>query len=165
MKPSRLLGALSVAVFAFVAGCASSPFDPVASRFRHRIPFEIGQTEFDGTNHIDIVELWGTRPKIEVGGDYLVVCRYRLESGDHGRVRFYETTSNWVLGGADTDLLSSRVERGTGEITLVHSMAGPGWFHVELSAEGDRHGVTVANVYFGHGDNLLRDRAATPPAR
>jgi hypothetical protein len=141
-----------------VVGCVSSPFAPVESRFRYRIPFEVGRTEFVGDDRLEVREVWGTRPRIEIGGDYLVLGRYHLDSAQRGRVVLYETTSNWTLDGADTDLLSWSAVRGDGEFALVHSMPGPGELHVSLLTHEDA--TRVANVYFGEATSPSRPPAA-----
>jgi len=48
-------------------------------------------------------------------------------------------------------------EKPEGEFTLIHSMLGPGYFHVVL-AHPDKYSRTFANVYFGTGDNVLRKK-------
>ena len=141
--------------------CASGPFDGVASRFKYRVPFEIGQKQAEGGDQIEITELWGTRPQIEVGGDYLVVGTYSLESLDEASVCFYLTALNWDNTGPDTDLLRTTVGKGSGTFALVHSMQGPGFFHVSMSGTRAGEDVRVSNVYFGRGDNLLRESTAS----
>jgi hypothetical protein len=47
--------------------------------------------------------------------------------------------------------------KGQGEFTVVHGMAGPGSFHLNLTAR-DRYSDSFANVYFGTGDNVLRKK-------
>ena len=55
MLPRRsLFLSASLLLVSLAAGCASSPFDAVASRFKYRIPFETGSTEFASGNHIEV---------------------------------------------------------------------------------------------------------------
>ncbi|MBI1851069.1 MAG: hypothetical protein HYR85_12065 [Planctomycetes bacterium] len=152
--PRSWMGGGIVAVI-LATGCAASPFDRVASRFRYRVPFEIGYTQFVEGNCLEVTELWGTRPTIEVGGDYLVVGRCRLESSDRGRVTFYETAEHSI--GPDTDLLNGEVNRGNGGFALVHSMPEPGWFHISLYRLDGVEPTRLANVYFGCGESLRRE--------
>ena len=63
---------------------------------------------------------------------------------------FYMTGNNWDNSGPTTDLQVADVRRGTGTFVLQHSMAGPGWFHVNLYGANRE----VADLYFGEGDTL-----------
>ncbi|HEV2946020.1 MAG TPA: RNA polymerase sigma factor [Gemmataceae bacterium] len=142
------------------------PSDSIAGRFKHRVAFKIGFTEFKEGGHIEITEVWGTRPQIEVGGQYLVRGRYVLPPGEHGKLYFYETaTGDWGrMGTATLDLQSTAVDKQQGEFTLVHGMAGPGYFHLYL-APAENYSRTFANVYFGTGDNVLREISESRPKR
>jgi RNA polymerase sigma factor (sigma-70 family) len=126
----------------------------IAGQFKHRIPVEIGLTETSNGGRIDILEVWGTRPKIEVGGAYLVHGKYVLPSKENGKLYFYRTATEGDGSGPVLDLQATTVAKGQGEFTLLHNMAGPGYFHLQLLApDGDK---MFANVYFGTGDNVLR---------
>jgi RNA polymerase sigma factor (sigma-70 family) len=130
----------------------------VASRFKYRVPFETGYTETKGGGRIEIREVWGTRPRIEVGGQYLVRGRYVLPPGERGTLYFYETaTGDWSQPTATMDLQTTRLQQGQGSFTLLHGMAGPGYFHLVL-ASPERYSRPFANVYFGTGDNVLRKK-------
>jgi hypothetical protein len=128
-------------------GCATGPFDSVASRFKYRIPFDVNSVQSPGADRVEVSELWGTRSKIEVGGDYLVVGTYSLQSLKQGRVCFYLTADGWDNSGSDTDLLRIDAAQGQGSFALVHSMPGPGDLHVSLSGWRDGDSIRVANVY------------------
>lgn len=129
----------------------------LASQFRYRIPFEIGFTETREGGSIEIKEVWGTRPKIEVGGQYVVRGRYVLPVGERGKLYFYETADGaWGQAGTATmDLQHTTLDKETGEFTLMHGMEGPGYFHLYL-ASPEKYSRTFANVYFGTGENVLR---------
>jgi len=143
------------------AGCATGPFDSVASRFKYRVPFEIAPAQVADADQVEITELWGTRPKIEVGGEYLVVGRYRLRSLDQGRVCFQLTANNWNNTGSDTDLLRADASRGEGSFALVHSMPGPGDFHVSLSAWKGGESIRLVNLYLKNSESRAGE-TATP---
>ena len=129
-----------------------------ADRFRHRVPFETGYTETNEGGRIEIQEVWGTRPRIEVGGQYLVRGKYVLPPGQSGKLYFYETSDGtWSQPTATMDLQSTTLDREKGEFTLLHGMAGPGYFHLVL-ASPERYSQAFANVYFGTGDNVLRKK-------
>lgn len=135
-----------------VASCASSqPFGPVGEQFRHRVPFEVGRTEIVEGNAITIEQVWGTRRKIEVGGSYVVTGTYRL-AAESGELIFWQTAKNWDNSGPDIDTQAISVPRGEGRFSLLHDMPGPGYFHLVLRADGRE----VADVYFGHGETLLK---------
>ena len=128
----------------------------LASRFKYRVPFEIGLTETRDGGRLEILEVWGTRPRIEVGGQYLVHGKYALPAHDKATLYFHLTASNWNNSGPEMDLQHLTVTKGQGEFTLLHSMGGPGYFHLHLEAEDRDKYVRCANVYFGTGDNVLR---------
>jgi hypothetical protein len=134
-----------------------SPRDAfLADRFKYRVPFEIGFTQTKEGGRIEIREVWGTRPRIEVGGQYLVRGKYVLPPGERGKLYFYATAGgDWGAIGTTLDLQSTTVDKREGEFTLVHGMLGPGYFHLILT-EREHYSRWFANVYFGTGDNVLR---------
>lgn len=126
--------------------------------FKQRVPFETGVTESKDGGRIEIREVWGTRPRIEVGGQYLVRGRYVLPRGERGKLYFYATaTGDWGALTTTLDLQSIDVDKKEGDFSLVHGMAGPGHFHLYL-ADPKRYSRMFANVYFGTGDNVLRKK-------
>jgi RNA polymerase sigma factor (sigma-70 family) len=131
----------------------------LASLFKYKIRVEIGLTEQHEGGRIEIQEVWGTRPRIEVGGQYLVRGRCIVPPGERGKLYFYETAEgNWGLTPTATlDLQTTDVDKDNGEFVLMHSMLGPGYFHLILT-EAERYSRTFANVYFGTGDNVWRKK-------
>jgi RNA polymerase sigma factor (sigma-70 family) len=130
--------------------------ESVAAWFKHRVPFEIGYTEFKEGGHIEITEVLGTQPRIRIGGQYLVRGKYRLPSHDRGKLYFWQTaTEAQYASGPNLDLQYTDARKGQGEFSLLHAMQGAGYFHLCLLAED---GTTVANVYFGTDDNVLRHK-------
>ncbi|AMV24682.1 ECF RNA polymerase sigma factor SigE [Gemmata sp. SH-PL17] len=130
----------------------------LAERFKHRVAFEIGDTETRDGWRIEIREVWGTRPKIEVGGQYLVRGKYKLPAGQKGKLYFYLTAS--TTAGAVTgtlDLQMQNLDKPEGEFTLVHGMENPGHFHLILT-DPDKYSRWFANVYFGTGDTVWRKK-------
>ena len=134
----------------------------LASRLKYRVPFEIGSTETKEGGRIEIEEILGTRPRIEVGGQYLVRGKYKLPAGQRGTLYFYETaTGNWGREPtANMDLQQITLDKPSGEFTLLHGMQGPGYFHLYL-ASPVKYSHYFANVYFGTGDNVLRKKDST----
>ena len=131
----------------------------LADLFKYRVPFEIGRTESAEGGRIEIREVWGTRPRIEVGGQYLVRGKYVLPPGARGKLYFYATAGGaWGAITTTLDLQSVAVDKREGEFTLVHGMLGPGHFHLILT-DAERYSRCFANVYFGTGDNVLRAEA------
>jgi hypothetical protein len=65
----------------------------LADRFNYRIRFETGYTESKEGGRIEIREVWRTRSRIEVGGQYLVRGKYVLPPGERGKLYFYETAT------------------------------------------------------------------------
>ncbi len=134
-----------------------APSFPV-ERFKYRIPFELGYRETKDGGRLEIREVWGTRPRIEIGGQYLVRGTYALPPGQQrGKVYFYATAGGAWGETADLDLQSTEVNQPTGEFILLHGMAGHGHFHVCLT-DPDRYSRMFANVYFGTGDNVYRQK-------
>jgi RNA polymerase sigma factor (sigma-70 family) len=130
----------------------------LAKRFKYRVPFEIGLTQTREGGRIDIREVWGTRPQIEVGGQYLVRGKYKLPRGERGKLYFYASASGaWGALTTTLDLQSTEVDKADGEFTLVHGMSGPGYFHLILT-DPERYSRYYANVYFGTGDNVWREK-------
>jgi hypothetical protein len=130
----------------------------LVSRLKHRVAFELGYTEFKEGGRIDIKEIWGTRPRIEEGGQYLVRGKYELPPGERATLYFYATATEGGWGQTSTlDLQYIALDKEKGEFELLHGMAGPGSFHLYL-AHPERYSRTFANVYFGTGDNVLRKK-------
>jgi hypothetical protein len=139
-------------------GGRNSSAPSLAKLFRYRVPFEIGSTESKDGGRIEIREVWGTRPRIEVGGQYLVRGKYVLPPGERGKLYFYATAGGaWGALTTTLDLQSTAVDKPEGEFTLVHGMSGPGYFHLILT-DPERYSRCFANVYFGTGDNVLRKK-------
>ncbi len=151
---------LSLLATVAVTGCATSPFYDVAAQFKYRVPVEIGRSEVADGNAIEIQEVWGTRPLIEVGGEYLVRGRYRLKAFKKGVVFLYQIADGWKNSGSDTDLLCVKVREGEGTFTLLHSFPGPGFLHVSLHGVHDDQLERVVNVYFGTGKTVLHAEPA-----
>ena len=127
----------------------------LAKRFKHRIDFETGRTQTRQGGRIEIREVWGTRPQIEVGGQYLVRGKYVLPSDKPGMLYFYATAGGPWGETASLDLQSTPVDGPEGEFELIHGMAGPGHFHLILT-DAEQYSEWFANVYFGTGDNVFR---------
>ena len=130
----------------------------IAERFKYRVPIEIGASEFHEGGRLEILEVWGTRRQMEVGGQYLVRGKYKLPPGQRGRIYFYATAGGvWGQLTTTLDLQFIAVDKQEGEFTLLHGMSGEGNFHLVLS-DPERYSRMFANVYFGTGDNVLRKK-------
>jgi hypothetical protein len=128
----------------------------LASLFKYRVPFEIGRTESHEGGRVEIREVWGTRPRVEVGGQYVVRGKYVLPPGARGKLHFYATAGGaWGAISTTLDLQSVAVDKSEGEFTLVHGMLGPGYFHLILT-DAERYSRCFADVYFGNGDNVRK---------
>jgi len=149
---------LPVALVLAAAGCATAPgapYDSIAKQFRYKLDFDRGQELSTPTDRVEILEVWGTRPEIEIGGEYMVVGRYTLGSADEGKIYFWMTANDWDNSGPNMDLQEAEARRGTGTFVLQHAMEGPGWFHVNLYGNGKE----VADLYFGKGETLYPKEA------
>ena len=136
----------------------------LAKHFKYRVPFETGETQTRNGGRIKIREVLGTRPKIEVGGQYLVRGKYVLPAGEHGKLYFYATAGGPWGQTASLDLQSTEVDKQEGEFALIHGMAGPGYFHLILT-DPEKYSRWFANVYFGTDDNVYREKAKTDSAK
>jgi hypothetical protein len=132
----------------------------LADLFPFRVPIELGAAEYHEGGSLKILEVWGTRPRIEVGGQYLVRGKYKLPAGEkRGQLNFFATAGGaWGAVGTVHDLQSTRLDKQEGEFTLVHVMLGEGNFHLVLS-DAERYSRMFANVYFGTGNNVLRKKS------
>jgi RNA polymerase sigma factor (sigma-70 family) len=128
--------------------------------FPFRVSIELGATEYHEGGKLEILEVWGTRPRIEVGGHYLVRGKYKLPPGaNRGKLYFFATAGGaWGAVTIIHDLQTTTVDKQQGEFTLVHGMLGEGNFHLVLSDE-QRYSRMFANVYFGTGANVLRKKS------
>jgi beta-lactamase regulating signal transducer with metallopeptidase domain len=134
----------------------ATPRDTIlAKRFKYQAPFELGRTQTKDGGRIEIREVLGTRPQIEIGGQYLVRGRYVLPHGERGMLYFYATAGGAWGQTASLDLQSTPVDEHEGEFELIHGMAGPGNFHLILT-DAERYSRWFADVYFGTGDNVYR---------
>jgi RNA polymerase sigma factor (sigma-70 family) len=124
----------------------------IAAKFKYKVPFETGAAEAKEGAAIEILEVWGTQPKIVIGGQYLVRGKYTLPSDD-GKVYFHETATVGSGISPEMDLQYTPVHKGQGEFTLLHGMVCPGFLHLTLSSDKE---WALADVYFGTGDNVYR---------
>ncbi len=124
----------------------------IAAKFKYKVPFETGVAEAKEGARIEIVEVWGTQPKIVIGGQYLVRGKYTLPSDD-GKLYFHETATVGSGVSPEMDLQYTTVHKGQGEFTLLHGMVCPGYFHLTLSSDKQ---WALADVYFGTGDTVYR---------
>ncbi len=161
LAEARARVAVSAQVFALARDRAAGRvqrivpnFFPIQDRFRWRIPIELGATEFKEGCRLEITEVWGTRPRIEPGGQYIVRGKYALPPNSTGVVYLYRTAADGN-DSRDLDLQHTTDVKGEGEFMVLHGMNGPGYLHVQLLAGKDQN-EKVADVYFGHGENVWR---------
>ena len=121
----------------------------LADRFRYRVPFEIGRTQNTMGGRIEIREVWGTRPRIEVGGQYLVRGKYVLPPGERGMLYFYATAGGPWGQTASLDLQSTAVDKQEGEFARCTE-----WQARALSSDPDGRGEVFTVVR----KRVFRDR-------
>lgn len=159
----RIASGLMVATITLV-GCSATDNDghesktwqeELCARLEHDVSFETRGKDRAGEDSIEILEVVGTRPSIELGGEYLVRGRYRLSSFDRGRVVLYETENGGTgIGGVDVDLQAMSVQHGQGTFTLLHAVPVDGWLHVDLYGMTGNSPTELCSVYFGSGRSL-----------
>jgi len=137
----------------FLSCAATRPPHQIAAQFKYRVAFEPGTVEATEGNRIEVTEVWGTRKRIEIGGEYVVVGRYTLASDSPGWISYFLTANNWDNSGPTMDLQRMDARPGSGTFVLQHKMEGPGRFHVSLY-DGWKE---VADMYFG---NAVEPRAS-----
>ena len=130
-RTAVLLGSL------VLAACASAP------RSMHAVPFALGTPVFTGGDAITIDEIAGTRPRLEVGGVYVVSGHARVESHDGARLALYSTgRDNGVRTQGYQNVL---LPRGESEFHLAVAVRADGDLHVTLAPVSD----TWSNDPFG----------------
>jgi RNA polymerase sigma factor (sigma-70 family) len=159
------------------------PIEPqqfVAEHFKFKVPVEIGESKNSQGYRIEILEVLGTQPRIQIGGFYIVRGRYVMPSPKHATIYFHESASGPNGVGPEMDLQWTKVEKAEGEFTLMHAMrgsnagvdprtfaghpaaelfakygtSGPGFFHLQLATDGPE----FADMYFGTDDNVMRKK-------
>jgi hypothetical protein len=153
MPTKRFLSCAAMSLAA--TGCAATGSERTEARFPYRIAFETRHAKLNGDDALEITELRGTRPTIELGGEYLLRGRYRLSSHEKGRVVFYETENGGPgTWSTDVDLQYRRITKGEGTFELLHGLPVDGWFHVELEGAKSDGSIVLHNIYFGSGESL-----------
>jgi len=130
-------------------GCATAPRSVVV------VPFVTGPPVFPLGDGIEIEEIAGTRPRLEVGGVYVVTGRVRLISRDRARVDLFST------GGDDATRTegyrSVEIPKGESEFHLAIAIRADGDLHLMLSAADDPYAnETFGGVYFRDPDRPFR---------
>jgi hypothetical protein len=103
------------------------PIEPqrfLADRFKYKVPVEIGSTKNSEGYRIEILEVLGTQPRIQIGGVYIVRGRYAMPSPRRATVYFHESANGPNGVGPEMDLQSVKVDQAEGEFTLMHAMRG-----------------------------------------
>jgi RNA polymerase sigma factor (sigma-70 family) len=152
----------------------------LAERFKYKVPVEIGETKNSEGYRIEILEVLGTQPRIQIGGLYIVRGRYVMPFARRATVYFHESANGPNGFGPDMDLQSTKVDQAEGEFTVMHAMrgsnagadprtlishpeadllakygtSGPSFFHLHLVTDGRE----FADMYFGNGDNVMRKK-------
>jgi RNA polymerase sigma factor (sigma-70 family) len=153
----------------------------LAEHFKYKVPVEIGETKNSEGYRIEVLEVLGTQPRIQIGGLYMVRGRYVMPSPRRATVYFHESANGPNGVGPEMDLQSTKVDKAEGEFTLMHAMrgsnagadartltgdpaldlllakygtSGPSFFHLQLVTDGRE----FADTYFGTGDNVMRKK-------
>lgn len=87
---------------------------------------------FRSDDAIAITVVRGDRPKIEVGGTYLVQGEYRLESAPTALLALSLTSNGRGGRSVWAETQRRQIERGVGTFTLVAAMHDEGNFHVSF---------------------------------
>ena len=133
----RLLLFLSAAL----AACATAP------RSVHVVQFAMGTPSFPPGDAVVIDEVVGTKPKLEVGGVYIVSGRAHLSSRDEARVAVYSTgTGNERRTSGYQSVV---IPRGETPFSFAFAILSDGDLNLSLSPAEDRwSNDSFGEVYF-----------------
>lgn len=121
------------------------------ARFPHFVPVKMWPASegFQPGDAISIRIVRGDRPRLEIGGTYLVQGEYRLSSAPTGRVGLMLTTRN--AGPVPVGRRqNTRVMQGAGTFTLVAGVQATGDLHVSFYLPNGRPGSESSRggIYF-----------------
>jgi hypothetical protein len=129
-------------------------------RFKYRVPFACSEQQTLGTNSVSVAEIWGTRPTLECGGQYLICGTYELMP--------YDYSASWVCArpsedtdGRRIDLEHVDVSATAGTFSLLYAMREPGHPLVSLILFQGHDSCTLAQVRLGSEKSGLRDGQKT----
>jgi thiol-disulfide isomerase/thioredoxin len=121
------------------------------------VPYEVGATNFETGDEIKITEIRGTSENFKPKHEYWIKGTYTLRSRDRatlGASVTAQSSAGAIPQPHDPDQ-SLEIKRGSGEFTLKLPMHRNGWPHVSFyPADG---GQSFGGVYFGTGDNVLKE--------
>ncbi len=120
-----------------------------------RVPFEVGDVDFQQGDSITINQVRGTKDLIRVGEKYCVEGTYTLTSRDKADIALFATTLTKVAVPTDASQIM-RVEKGTGTFRLIKTMREDGFLHVSFYPVPGGGGF--GGIYFGQGKWVLRNK-------
>jgi beta-lactamase regulating signal transducer with metallopeptidase domain len=122
----------------------------------HRVPLEVGASQFADGDSITITAIKGTSKMFEPGNVYQIHGTYTLASRDRATLGANVTARNAAEGrSSEEENQSMTIERGSGTFMLEIPMKIRGWPHLSFyPAEG---GQSFGGVYFGTGDSVLKE--------
>ncbi len=118
-------------------------------RFPHVLSFRLGKRTFAEGDNITITEIRGTRPKLEIGGRYLVRGEYTLSSQDSASLCLFRTTTKPGTGRIKPTQ-RMEVQRGSGVFALEKEIYSDGYLHLSFYPSGGRS--SFGGLYFGQND-------------
>ena len=152
MHGHRIIGLTSLLTIVLFACSTPSPRRP---GFPHKVPFELGESEYVGADRIEILEVWGSEPAYQPEGRYLVRGTYRLASVREATLLLATTTTRTDNSGPTEPAQTMQVTRGSGTFELVHRMPAEGYPHLTFYGPS---GSGIGGVYFGTGVSVKRDK-------
>ncbi len=110
---------------------------------------------FVADDEIEILEVVGSRPRLEVGGVYLLTGRYALRSRPAARIALYSTATVNTL--RTHGYKSQVVEAGNGRFHFAFALLGDGDLHISVYEADDEYGngPGLGHVYFRSPDRAF----------
>lgn len=104
------------------------------------VDFEITSLDFRPGDSIEITEILGDRPRIEVGGTYTIIGKYTLSSQDRAMLHLF------AIDGQTRSGQASAVQRGAGEFVRTFTYLEEGDLHLSFYPAGG--GSSLGGLYF-----------------
>ncbi len=118
---------------------------PPSTVFRYDVAHRVRNSNLTFPDRIEVFEMKGSRPNLEVGGVYLVSGRYSLERAERAELHFGVTprrVGTCLVGGAHA---TQTVFRGSGTFLLASPVPFEGYPRISFFVEGvDAGGLILA---------------------
>jgi Domain of unknown function (DUF4159) len=134
----------------------------LVAQYPYVIPLQLGRTgDWVKGDNLRVLSVRGDRPRLELGGTYLVRGVYGLAGAMEATLSLNITSPAGYMSNHQP-FQSYRIEQGYGDFALVETMTVPGAYHVSFyypwhGGRSDSHGA----IYFAD----LKASSSPPPAQ